>query len=91
MLRIVALTPLCKNNSEETEYIDINSEQDSHRLLITMAHVLSHASSYGICGGQSGTATAFSPGTSDSDVPVGIFHQCSIKIFHSSVTDMLSN
>jgi len=68
MLCIVALTPLCKNNSKETVYTDMNSEQDSHRLLITMAHVLSHASSYGICVGQSGTATAFSLGTSDSDV-----------------------
>ena len=69
MLRIVALTPLCKNNTKETVYIDINSEQDSHWLLITVAHVLSHASSYGICGGQSGTMIAFSPVTSDSDVP----------------------
>ena len=87
----VALTPLCKNNSKETVYIDMNSEQDSHRLIITVAHVLSHASSYGICGEQSGTATGFLPVLRTRTYPVGIFHQCPIKIFHSSVTDILSN
>jgi hypothetical protein len=71
MLRIVALEPLCKNNSKETvyTYTDMNWEQDSHRFLITLAHVLSHASSYGICSEKSGNATSFSPSISDSGGP----------------------
>jgi hypothetical protein len=71
MLRSVALEPQYKNNSNETvyTYTDMNWEQDRHRLLIAVAHVPSHASSYGICGKQGGTVTALSPSTSESDIP----------------------
>jgi hypothetical protein len=71
MLRIVALEPLCKNNSKETvyTYADMNWEQDSRRSTITVAHVLSHASSYGICSEKSVNVTAFSPSISDSGGP----------------------
>jgi hypothetical protein len=70
MLRIITLTPLRKNHAKETFYTDMNSDhireiQGSRLLLNAVAHVLSQASSCGICDGQSGTATAFTPCTSD--------------------------
>jgi hypothetical protein len=53
----------------------------SRRPLTAEARVRSRVNSCGICGGQSGTGTGFSPSSSVSPVNVS-FHRCSPNSYH---------
>jgi hypothetical protein len=65
------------------------AQEVSRRPLTAKARVRSRVSPCGICGGQSGIGTGFSPSTSVFPLSVA-FHPCSIIWKNEKKTDQLS-